>query len=83
MEATTRILDGLRRRVARNELNDVDALLAAALSKAMSDILRPVERALTIDPAVKPYVILVVGINGAGKTTIGKLAHRLLAEGKR
>jgi fused signal recognition particle receptor len=82
MEATARILDELRRRVARKELNDVDALLAA-LSKAMVDILRPVERALTIDPAVKPYVILVVGINGAGKTTtIGKLAHRLLAEGK-
>jgi fused signal recognition particle receptor len=81
-EATARILDELRRRVARKELNDVDALLAA-LSKAMVDILRPVERALTIDPAVKPYVILVVGINGAGKTTtIGKLAHRLLAEGK-
>jgi fused signal recognition particle receptor len=82
MEATARILDELRRRVARKELNDVDALLAA-LSKAMVDILRPVERALTIDPAAKPYVILVVGINGAGKTTtIGKLAHRLLAEGK-
>jgi fused signal recognition particle receptor len=82
MEATARILDELRRRVARKELNDVDALLAA-LSKAMVDILRPVERALTVDPAVKPYVILVVGINGAGKTTtIGKLAHRLLAEGK-
>jgi fused signal recognition particle receptor len=82
MEATARILDELRRRVARKELNDVDALLAA-LSKAMVDILRPVERALAIDPAVKPYVILVVGINGAGKTTtIGKLAHRLLAEGK-
>jgi fused signal recognition particle receptor len=82
MEATGRILDELRRRVARKELNDVDALLAA-LSKAMVDILRPVERALTIDPSVKPYVILVVGINGAGKTTtIGKLAHRLLAEGK-
>jgi fused signal recognition particle receptor len=82
VQATARILDELRRRVARKELNDVDALLAA-LSKAMVDILRPVERALTIDPAVKPYVILVVGINGAGKTTtIGKLAHRLLAEGK-
>jgi fused signal recognition particle receptor len=82
MEATARILDELRRRVARKELNDVDALLAA-LSKAMIDILKPVERALTIDPAVKPYVILVVGINGAGKTTtIGKLTHRLLAEGR-
>ena len=82
MEATTRILDGLRRRVARKELNDVDAC-SNALSEAMVEILKPVERALVIDPHFKPYVILVVGINGAGKTTtIGKLAHRLIAEGR-
>ena len=82
MEATTRILDDLKRRVARKELNDVDALLKA-LSEAMVEILKPVEQALVIDPRVKPYVILVVGINGAGKTTtIGKLAHRLIAEGR-
>lgn len=82
MEATTRILQDLRRRVARKELGDVDALLGA-LSSAMLEILQPVEQPLVIDPAIKPYVILVVGINGAGKTTtIGKLAHRLLAEGR-
>jgi len=82
VEATRRILEDLRRRVARKELNDVDALLQA-LHGAMLDILKPVERALIVDPKLKPYVILVVGINGAGKTTtIGKLAHRLLAEGR-
>jgi fused signal recognition particle receptor len=82
VEAASRILEDLRRRVARKELNDVDALLKA-LQEAMSQILTPVERALVIDPAVKPFVILVVGINGAGKTTtIGKLSARLLAEGK-
>ena len=82
VEATRRILEDLRRRVARKELNDVDALLQA-LHGAMLDILKPVERALLVDPKLKPYVILVVGINGAGKTTtIGKLAHRLLAEGR-
>jgi fused signal recognition particle receptor len=82
VEATARILEGLRKRVARKELADVNALLAA-LGEAMTGILKPVARALTIDPAVKPFVILVVGINGAGKTTtIGKLAHRLLDEGK-
>jgi fused signal recognition particle receptor len=82
VEASSRILDELRRRVARKELNDVDALLRA-LQDAMSQILAPVEQALTIDPKCKPFVILVVGINGAGKTTtIGKLSHRLLAEGK-
>jgi len=82
VEASSRILDELRRRVARKELNDVDALLKA-LQQAMSQILAPVEQPLVIDPKCKPFVILVVGINGAGKTTtIGKLSHRLLAEGK-
>ena len=80
-EATGRILGELRRRVARKELDDVDALLEA-LHGAMFDILKAVETPLSVDPDIKPYVILVVGINGAGKTTtIGKLAHRLLAEG--
>ena len=78
--ATVRILDELRRRVARKELSDVDAL-RKALHAAMLDILKPVELPLVIDARIKPYVILVIGINGAGKTTtIGKLAHRLLAE---
>jgi len=82
VEASARILDELRRRVARKELNDVDALLSA-LQESMSQILKPVEQALVIDPKAKPFVILVVGINGAGKTTtIGKLSARLLAEGR-
>ena len=81
-EATGRILNELRGRVARKELDDVDALLEA-LHGAMFDILKAVETPLSVDPNIKPYVILVVGINGAGKTTtIGKLAHRLLAEGR-
>jgi fused signal recognition particle receptor len=81
-EATRRILEELRRRVARKELNDADALLKA-LHDAMFDILKPVEKPLAIDSNIRPYVILVVGINGAGKTTtIGKLARRLLAEGR-
>jgi fused signal recognition particle receptor len=80
--AAAQILEDLRRRVARKELNDVDAL-RKALHDAMQEILQPVEQALAIDPKHKPFVILVVGINGAGKTTtIGKLAHRLLAEGR-
>lgn len=82
VEASSRILEELRKRVARKELNDVEALLKA-LQEAMSQILMPVQQALVIDPAAKPFVILVVGINGAGKTTtIGKLSARLLAEGK-
>jgi fused signal recognition particle receptor len=79
--ATARILEDLRRKVARKELSDADALLKA-LHDSMEHILKPVEQALRIDPGIRPYVILVIGINGAGKTTtIGKLAHRLMADG--
>jgi fused signal recognition particle receptor len=82
VEAAAKILEDLRRRVARNELHDADAL-QKALGEAVLQILKPVEQPLIIDPKLKPFVILVVGINGAGKTTtIGKLAHRLLAEGR-
>jgi fused signal recognition particle receptor len=81
VSATARILEDLRRKVARKELGDVDALLRA-LQASMEDILKPVQQALEVDPRIRPYVILVIGINGAGKTTtIGKLAHRLMAQG--
>ena len=81
VEATTRILDDLRRRVTRKELDDV-AALRRQLRTDMVEILQAVEQPLVIDRSIKPYVILVIGINGAGKTTsIGKLAHRLLAQG--
>ena len=77
LETSTAILDGLRGKVARRELGDIDALLAA-LRASMLDILRPVGRALSIDRTKRPFVILVVGVNGSGKTTtIGKLARRL------
>ena len=78
VETTQRVLEGLRRKVARSELKDFDALLTA-LRASLLDILAPVNQHLKIDNSKKPYVILVVGVNGAGKTTtIGKLAKRLL-----
>jgi len=81
VEATGAILADLHRRVARKELADVDALLGA-LRSALLAILRPVERPLLVDRACRPYVILVVGVNGSGKTTtIGKLARRLKQDG--
>jgi len=81
VEATERILEGLRRRVARRELTDARALITA-LREAIVAILAPVAAPLRIDPAHRPYVILVVGDNGSGKTTtIGKLARRCAAEG--
>ena len=80
VDATGAILDSLRRQVARKELSDLPALLAA-LRRSMLEILAPSARPLGIEPGHKPFVILVVGVNGAGKTTtIGKLARRLVNE---
>ncbi|MEO7774904.1 MAG: signal recognition particle-docking protein FtsY [Steroidobacteraceae bacterium] len=80
VEATQQILDDLRAKVARNELDDVDALLTA-LRATLTAILAPCAKPLRIDAAAKPFVILIVGVNGSGKTTtIGKLANRFAAE---
>ncbi|KAA0580814.1 signal recognition particle-docking protein FtsY [Azospirillum sp. Sh1] len=58
---------------------EVKSTLAAEVSK----IVTPVAKPLVLDPALKPHVILVVGVNGTGKTTtIGKLARQFKAEGK-
>ena len=82
VDATQYILDSLRQRVARSELANVDALIAALRAKVV-EILAPCARTLLIDSAHRPFVILVVGVNGSGKTTsIGKLARRLTDEGK-
>ena len=76
VEATGEILSGLHTRVARKELADVDALVKA-LADAVAEILAPCARPLVIDSGRKPFAILVVGVNGSGKTTtIGKLARR-------
>jgi fused signal recognition particle receptor len=82
-QASERILGNLRQRVARNELADADALLEA-LRGQLTEILQPCERPLVIDTAHKPFVVLVIGVNGSGKTTsIGKLASRLRDEKRR
>jgi fused signal recognition particle receptor len=81
MAVTEELIEGLRKRVARQQLGDVDALLAA-LRDDITALLTPVAQPLVIDRAHKPYTILVVGVNGSGKTTtIGKLAQRFGAEG--
>ncbi len=82
VEATQRILDSVTESVARHQLKDAKALMQA-LHDAMVAILEPCSQPLVIDPAVKPFVLLVVGVNGAGKTTtIGKLARRFQGEGR-
>ncbi len=57
-------------------------LVAGAIRTQLETLLIPAARPLTIDPAAQPFVILVIGVNGSGKTTtIAKLAHRLHASG--
>ena len=82
VEVTETLLEALRRRVARQELGDVQTLLNA-LREEIVQLLKPVEKALSVQDAQRPFVILVVGVNGSGKTTtIGKLANRFHREGK-
>ena len=79
--ATGAIIRDLTQRVARKQLADADALMAA-LKEDMRAVLAPVSRPLAIDRSRKPYILLMVGVNGVGKTTtIGKLARRLQDEG--
>jgi len=83
VETTEKILAGLRGKVARKELGSLEALLDA-LRQSLLGIVSPVSRPLAIDPTKQPFVILVVGVNGSGKTTtIGKLARRLSDQGLR
>jgi len=83
---TMQVLDAVRRGVSRAEINDL-AALKSAMKQELLDILhhsteRGVADERTIDETIKPYVLVVVGVNGVGKTTtIGKLAQRIKDEG--
>jgi fused signal recognition particle receptor len=82
VEATQEIIDRLTKRVTRKELRDSDALYEALIEE-LQDMLAVSQKPLVIDSSKKPYVILMVGINGVGKTTtIGKLAKQFQARGK-
>ncbi len=82
IEATQEIIGNLTERLARKELADGDSLFEA-LHQDMIELLQTSNKPLIIDETKKPYVILMVGINGVGKTTtIGKLAHKFRQEGK-
>ena len=79
--ATQEIIDDLTARSSRKELNDSDSLFDA-LKISLKELLEPCHAPLVIDTTKKPYVILMVGVNGVGKTTtIGKMAKRFQAEG--
>jgi fused signal recognition particle receptor len=82
VDATAELMGSLHRKVARKELDDIDALFRA-LRAGMLEILQPCAQPLVIPPDVKPFMILAVGVNGSGKTTtIGKLARTFKAEGR-
>ncbi|MGB2246841.1 MAG: signal recognition particle-docking protein FtsY, partial [Alcanivorax sediminis] len=82
VEATDVIIEALTDQVSREELVDADALYES-LQNELRKLLVPVDQPMVIDGSKKPYVILMVGVNGVGKTTtIGKLACRFKAEGK-
>lgn len=82
VDATTRVMQSLNRQVGRSEVNDSDAL-RLALQRELTALLKPVEQPLEIPDSDGPFVILVVGVNGSGKTTtIGKLAKQLQDGGK-
>jgi fused signal recognition particle receptor len=81
LDATDTIIDGLRARLGRKQLGDADAFMAA-LREELRALLEPCDVPLIIDTSRKPFVILMVGVNGVGKTTtIGKLAKRYQNEG--
>lgn len=84
VEATSRIINDLTQRVARKQLNDVEALFTA-MREDMISILEPSSQPLELpEKSDGPYVILMVGINGVGKTTtIGKLAKQFQQQGKK
>jgi len=81
VEVTTEIIENLEYKLSRKVLGNETAL-QMVLAERMIEILQPCERALDVTGSNKPYVILVVGINGAGKTTsIGKLTHYFQQQG--
>jgi len=82
VNATNRIIKSLTEQTARGDLIYSHSLYKA-LQQELVDILEPKVAPLVIDTTKKPFVILMVGVNGVGKTTtIGKLAKHLQGEGK-
>lgn len=83
MDTTLKIIENLTEKASRQELKDGEALYGL-LKEEMAEILSNVEKPLEVDSSKAPYVILMVGVNGVGKTTtIGKLAKQFQAEGKK
>lgn len=86
VQTTMQVLESIRQGVSRQEINDLDAL-KAVMKRELLDILEHsrdsgVASETEVEDSIKPYVLMVVGVNGVGKTTtIGKLAQRIKDEG--
>jgi fused signal recognition particle receptor len=82
VDAAMRITDRLSRERYNKEISEEE--IRQVLAEEVEAVLKPVAAPIVTDAARKPHVILVVGVNGTGKTTtIGKLARNFTAEGKR
>ncbi|MGH8123412.1 MAG: signal recognition particle-docking protein FtsY [Rudaea sp.] len=78
--ASAALVESLRKRMNKHEFADADALLAALRTDLIA-LLRPVALPLVVAVDKRPFVVLMVGVNGVGKTTtIGKLAHHFQAQ---
>lgn len=86
VQTTMQVLEAVRKGVSRQEINDI-AALKSVMKNELLDILQHsnetgVASETAVDESIKPYVLMVVGVNGVGKTTtIGKLAQRIKNEG--
>ena len=86
VSTTFQILDEVRKGVSRNEISDLDALKSRIKSELLKILSKPADKGVSSEEefteSFKPYVLMVVGVNGVGKTTtIGKLAQRIKDEG--
>jgi len=81
IEATDQIISNLKKRLSRKQLFDSTEFIRA-LKIELQEILKPCDVPLKISNSEKPFVILIIGVNGVGKTTtIGKLAKRFQSQG--
>lgn len=82
-EATRRLLDSIRQQVSKERVAQAHQVIPI-LRHNLEELLRPHEAPLCIEGPPPPFVVMVIGVNGVGKTTtIGKLAYRYSSQGKR
>lgn len=81
IDATDQIINNLKKQLGRKQLADPKQFMTA-LRQELTDILEPVDVPLIVESQAKPFVILMVGVNGVGKTTsIGKLSKLYQSQG--